>query len=120
MTEESSSKAPQGGENSEGMTPEQIYGFFKEMPEGELEKLAKDAICALDDAETRGEAEASVIKMAPFFLDCTFPRLTESMKAKMRKCLDDAEEKHGSLASVLGLDEALEGDVENGEKPASK
>ena len=101
---------------SEGFTPEQIYQFFKEMPVAELEKLAKDAIVALDDAGTREEAETAVVKMAPFFLDCTFPRLTESLKAKLRKCLDDAEEKHGSLASVLGLDEALEGEAEDGKE----
>jgi hypothetical protein len=90
------------------MTPEEVYNFFKEMPVEQLEKLAKDAIFALDEAETRAEAEVAVIKMAPFFLDCTFHRLPESTKAKLRKCLDDAEDKHGSLASVLGLDEALE------------
>lgn len=103
MAEENQNQA-----NNEGFTPEQIYNFFKEMPVNELEKLAKDAIVALDGAETRQEAETAVIKMAPFFLDCTFPRLTESLKAKLRKTLDDAEEKHGSLASVLGLDEAFE------------
>lgn len=101
---------------NEGFTPEQIYNFFKEMPVPELEKLAKDAIVALDDASTRQEAETAVVKMAPFFLDCTFPRLSESLKAKLRKCLDDAEEKHGSLASVLGLDEAMDGDGEEDKK----
>ena len=101
---------------TEGFTPEQIYNFFKEMAVPELEKLAKDAIVALDAAETREEAETAVVKMAPFFLDCTFPRLSESLKAKLRKCLDDAEEKHGSLASVLGLDEALEGEADEDEK----
>ena len=100
-------------ENNEGFTPEQIYNFFKEMPVAELEKLAKDAIVALDGADTRQEAETAVVKMAPFFLDCTFPRLSESLKAKLRKSLDDAEEKHGSLASVLGLDEALEGEADD-------
>lgn len=101
---------------NEGFTPEQIYNFFKEMPVSELEKLAKDAIVALDDAGTRQEAETAVVKMAPFFLDCTFPRLSESLKAKLRKCLDDAEEKHGSLAAVLGLDEAMDGDGEEEKK----
>jgi hypothetical protein len=89
------------------MTPEEVYNFFKEMSVEQLEKLAKDAIFALDEADSRAEAEKAVIKMAPFFLDCTFHRLPESIKAKLRKCLDDAEDKHGSLASVLGLDEAL-------------
>lgn len=106
-------------QNNEGFTPEQIYQFFKEMPVNELEKLAKDAIVALDGTDSRQEAEAAVIKMAPFFLDCTFPRLNESLKAKLRKTLDDAEEKHGSLASVLGLDEALaeeEGDEKKDDK----
>lgn len=102
--------------SGEGFTPEQIYNFFKEMPVAELEKLAKDAIVALDDAGTRQEAETAVVKMAPFFLDCTFPRLSESLKAKLRKCLDDAEEKHGSLASVLGLDEAMDGEAEDEKK----
>ncbi len=110
MTEENSQQP------NEGFTPEQIYNFFKEMPVPELEKLAKDAIVALDDASTRQEAETAVVKMAPFFLDCTFPRLSESLKAKLRKCLDDAEEKHGSLASVLGLDEAVDGEAEEEKK----
>ena len=101
---------------AEGYTPEQIYQFFKEMPVADLEKLAKDAIIALDEADTRPEAETAVIKMAPFFLDCTFPRLQESLKAKLRKSLDDAEEKHGSLANVLGLDESPEGEASGDEK----
>lgn len=103
---------------TEGFSPDQIYKFFQEMGVPELEKLAKDAIVALDSAETRAEAETAVVKMAPFFLDCTFPRLSESLKAKLRKCLDDAEEKHGSLANVLGLDEMVEGEDEEatGEK----
>jgi|GEM_PF-2348434 hypothetical protein len=112
MAEDSTSQQP----NNEGFTPEQIYNFFKEMPVSELEKLAKDAIVALDAAETRQDAETAVIKMAPFFLDCTFPRLNESLKAKLRKSLDDTEERHGSLASVLGLDEALEAENESNEE----
>jgi ABC-type phosphate/phosphonate transport system substrate-binding protein len=104
----------------EGMTPEQIYNFFKEMPVADLEKLAKEALISLDAADTREEAETAVIKMAPFFLDCTFPRLPESMKAKLRKCLDDAEEKHGSLAAVLGLDGELEGEEGDEAKPEDK
>ena len=116
MSEETTPQQP----NNEGFTPEQIYNFFKEMPVNELEKLAKDAIVALDAADTRQEAETAVIKMAPFFLDCTFPRLNESLKAKLRKSLDDTEEKHGSLASVLGLDEALEAEGEEGDKKEEK
>jgi len=101
-------------ENNEGaLSPEEVYNFFKEMPTEQLEKLAKDALVALDGAEDRQGAETAVVKMAPFFLDCTFHRLPESLKAKLRKCLDDAEEKYGSLASVLGLDEV--GDEEEGE-----
>ena len=114
MADENNSTQP-----NEGFTPEQIYNFFKEMAVPELEKLAKDAIVALDEAETRADAETAVVKMAPFFLDCTFPRLNESLKAKLRKCLDDAEEKHGSLANVLGLDEMVEGE-DDGSKEEKK
>ena len=120
MTDSAANNASENNENAEGLTPEQIYAFFKEMAVPELEKLAKDAIVALDEAETRADAETSVVKMAPFFLDCTFPRLSESLKAKMRKCLDDAEEKHGSLASVLGLDEALEAEGSDEKKDETK
>jgi hypothetical protein len=38
------------------------------------------------------------------------------LKAKLRKSLDDTEERHGSLASVLGLDEALEAENESNEE----
>lgn len=102
----------EGTQNNEqgALSPEEVYNFFKEMPTDQLEKLAKDALVALDSADDREEAEEAVVKMAPFFLDCTFHRLSESLKAKLRKCLDDAEEKYGSLANVLGLDQVEDQD----------
>ena len=74
------------------------------LPAKELETLAKDAIEALSSSKDRAEAERDVVKMAPFFLDCTFPKLPPELKASIKDTLQAAEDKFGSLAGVLGLD----------------
>ena len=89
-----------------GFFPEEIYRYFSTLTEDDLEVMAFDAIRWLDGAETRAEAEKQVVKMSPFFLDCTFPRLPEDLKQALRDTLDRAEKRFGSLAEVLGLDEA--------------
>lgn len=104
----------------ETLNSEAIYEFFELMSAADLDALAKDAIESLDEAKTRAEAEQSIIKMAPFFLDCTFPRLTPDRQAQLRQSLDYAEKQHGSLAGVLGLEDQLAsegGDEKEGAKP---
>jgi hypothetical protein len=85
--------------------PAVIYSFFAGMEVEDLEQLALDAVVALSAATTRTEAEQAVIQLTPFFLDCTFPRLSETTKQRLRDVLDQAEEQFGSLAGVLGLED---------------
>lgn len=106
--------------SGEDMTPEEIYKFFKEMELSDIQKLAKEAIEASDSAQNRQEAEQQIIKMAPFFLDCTFPRLSEEEKESLRQALDRAEERFGSLAGVLGLDGELDDDEGESESPQAE
>jgi len=94
-------------EDPGGFTPEQIYNFFKTMPKDDLEELARDAVAALRAADNRKEAEEAVVHMAPWFLDVTWPRLNTVWQDRIKTTLDEAEERFGSLAAVLGLDEAL-------------
>jgi hypothetical protein len=105
--------SPEGEEmlpRSSQPSPAEIYQFFSSMEQDGLEALAFDAIRWLDSAETREQAEQFVVKVAPFFLDCTFPRLREELKQALRDTLDRAEQRFGSLAEVLGLGEAERAD----------
>ena len=87
------------------ITPKEMYTHFKYIDLEELMNMSQVAINELDKSNSRKEAEIAVIKMAPFFIDCTFPRLPDDDKQKLRDCLDRAENKFGSLSNVLGLDD---------------
>jgi len=89
-------------------TPDEIYRYFQRMPLNELEILAHDAIEALSSSKSFPEAETAIRKMAPFFLDCTFPKLPAKLRRRLEDTLDAAENSFGSLASALGLDTATE------------
>jgi len=92
------------------LSPEEVYEFFKNMAPQDLAKLGQDAIDALDAAGSRAEAETAVIKMAPFFLDCTFSRLKQEQQEAIREAMDRAEGKYGSLSEALGLEKETEND----------
>jgi len=96
-------------------SPEEVYQLFSGMSYGDLMALAEDAITCLSRCETRDQAEEAVVKMSPFFLDCTYPRLDEETKKNLGLCLDEAEEKFGALAKVLFGEEPddLEGEEES-------
>lgn len=96
------------GDESAPKLPSEVYSYFAAMTIDELEALATQGVTAIAAATTRAEGEVAVIKLAPFFLDCTFSRLAHSSREAMRTALDRAERRFGSFAAVLGLDTTIE------------
>lgn len=87
------------------MDAQDAYAFFRDMELEQLESLALDAIVSLAAAASRADAERAALTAAPFFLRCTYWRLSRALQKRLSDLIDKAEDRFGSLAGVLGLDD---------------